>query len=237
MYNYYPDGDGQYYSSVTIYLYYYDKNGDYEYIQDDEDLQGAFYNRRNRYCLQVTAAVWNSETSSAGSSSEGSTSASTSTSFPRTVSFSDDDTIITDRPHSNQSYETIDDSVRGYDTSIIKTLKKFVKQKRVSCHHRRRKKWSGVRNGHHTHWGYSLCGSCHEDLNASDKHKWVSEGLPWEPDAPAYPLSQGDRGSDVCHLQYLLTRLGHMTLSATAEATGYYQENTEKALENFRAKY
>ena len=42
---------------------------------------------------------------------------------------------------------------------------------------------------------------------------------------------------DVKHLQYLLTRLGHMKLSDTAAQTGSYQGRTERGVASFRKKY
>lgn len=250
-YNYYPDGEGKYYRNYVTdygqylsklqrqfkgkiyYLYYYNKNGEYEYIQDDEDLQGAFDYRRNGYDLEVSAVVYyNAYTTTVESSSE-----SASTSETRTTSVWDETTTIPERKYSNQTYETIDDSIRGYDTSVIQIMKQFVKHKNVSCHHCSRKKWSGVRYLYYSHYGYSLCGRCHGELSSSKKRMWVCDELPWDGDAPAYPLRDGDRGSDVLHLQYLLTRLGFMPLSATDVATGYFQDNTENAIRSFQRRY
>ncbi len=64
--------------------------------------------------------------------------------------------------------------------------------------------------------------------------------LPWDGDAPAYPLyARSDYAiqDEVCHLQYLLTRLGYMSLSATSVQTGSYQSYTKEAVRSFREHY
>jgi len=253
-FDYYPHGDGKFYRGYVTnyrqyeskleklfnkrihYLWYYDKNGDYAYIQDDEDLQRAFDYRRSGYDLQVSAEVYDSEEETSGDSASESTSAAL-TSVQRTVSFSDETTTTTGRACSEQSNETIDDSARGYDNSVVQIVKQFVKHKRVSCHHCTRTKWSGVRYVYFRNYEYSMCGNCYGKLSCSRKRMWVADALPWSEDVPAYPLCHGDQGSEVRHLQYLLTRLGYMPLSATSMATGYFQDYTESALSSFRERY
>ncbi len=67
---------------------------------------------------------------------------------------------------------------------------------------------------------------------------WESMELPWDDKVPQAPL--GDDyyvRPEVEHLQYLLTRLGHMKLEDTDGLTGSYQSKTEKAMQDFRKKH
>ena len=62
----------------------------------------------------------------------------------------------------------------------------------------------------------------------------------WEGDAPSGTLQRDDEHSvqpEVAHLQYILTRLGYMPLSATKQLVGSYQSNTESAVRKFRQAY
>ena len=64
--------------------------------------------------------------------------------------------------------------------------------------------------------------------------------LPWDEDVPSHPLNaRSDYAilDEVCHLQYLLTRLGYLSLKATSLQTGSYQSRTQDAVRRFREDY
>lgn len=90
---------------------------------------------------------------------------------------------------------------------------------------------------------YCICRRCYYNLSRSDRRKWKAGndgGLPWEGDAPEATLRQ-ESGlpvrEEVCHLQYILTRLGFMPLSHTGSLVGSYRRNTARAVERFRRHY
>lgn len=114
------------------------------------------------------------------------------------------------------------------------------------CHHCDRTEWNGARYEYSMHSGYSMCEECHANLSKESKKSWPLAsnarvpGLPWEADVPEYPLYR-EEGCPIrdatIHLQYILTRIGLMSLSATDSLIGSYQSNTERAIEKFRKQY
>ena len=91
---------------------------------------------------------------------------------------------------------------------------------------------------------YSMCSKCYKKLPKAQKNDWelttVVRETTWEDDAPEYPLGRDEDHSvreEVRHLQYILTRIGCMPLSATKQLVGSYQSNTEKAVRRFRQIY
>lgn len=130
-----------------------------------------------------------------------------------------------------------------YQENVSDVMERFDVPSSKYCHHNCGKITSGLRYYWHSSTQYYLCSDCYEELSQSDRRDWKrgnSCGTPWELDAPQATL-QEEYGlpvlDEVCHLQYLLTRLGFMPLNATDGLVGSYRTNTGKAVELFRRKY
>jgi len=110
----------------------------------------------------------------------------------------------------------------------------------AECYHCDVTEWRGARYTYATNSDYCLCADCYKQLGKSQKKDWLSCGAVWASDAPEYPLYRQDEATvspDVRHLQYILTRIGFMPLSATNQLVGSYQSNTEHAVRRFRQHY
>ncbi len=83
----------------------------------------------------------------------------------------------------------------------------------------------------------------YNNLSSSERENWKrgnDGGAPWQGDAPEASLSE-EYGSpvrdEVCHLQYILTRLGFMSLYHTDGLVGSYRRYTARAVRRFRERY
>lgn len=125
------------------------------------------------------------------------------------------------------------------DKKTDKIMERFVYQQ-AECYHCNASNWWGVRYEYCTNYWYSLCGSCYNALDGSDKKTWELSDLPWADVVPDASLER-EYGvpirDEVRQLQYILTVLGEMKLEETSEFTGSYQYYTEKAVQSFRKKH
>lgn len=83
---------------------------------------------------------------------------------------------------------------------------------------------------------YYACAECCAELSSSEKKNWVYYSA-WKSTVPKAPLSREytpKLNDEVRDLQYLLTRLGLMPLSATSIYVGSYQKYAERAVQTFR---
>lgn len=140
----------------------------------------------------------------------------------------------------NDSDSESDDKVERnhkYNSKLNATLERFV-QHAGECHHCQATE--GLRYQYSLSSAYSMCEGCYDELTRKEKIFWQHAALPWEGDVPSSPLSR-EEGSpvrdEICHLQYLLTRVGFMSLSDTDSLTGSFQSNTERAVESFRREH
>lgn len=131
-------------------------------------------------------------------------------------------------------YQEDDDK---YENNLNATLKRFVPRK-GACHHCRRT--DKLCYEYTVNSAYRMCEKCHGKLCTMDKNMWKPAGTPWEDEVPSYPLSR-EEGSpirdEISHLQYLLTRLGFMPLSASDSTSGSFQRSTERAVAKFRREH
>ncbi len=65
-------------------------------------------------------------------------------------------------------------------------------------------------------------------------HAWYAVHWPWCSIVPVAPLSEGDSGASVAHLQMLLTMLGFMRLRDTKSGVGCFDRRTAKRVKQFR---
>ena len=120
----------------------------------------------------------------------------------------------------------------------------------AQCYHCDATEWDGVvRYCYAANTDYSLCSGCYKQLPKWQKKDWekAAEEEPTttatsvrDNDAPEYPLYREDEPTvrdSVRQLQYILTRIGLMPLSATDQVVGSYQSNTEDAVRQFRKRY
>lgn len=138
---------------------------------------------------------------------------------------------------SEEDSQSDDEDDEKYQNNLDATLKRFVRRD-GECFHC--EGTNGLCYQYSKNSGYSMCEDCHEDLSKKEKKLWKLGGLPWGDDVPSYPLYREEGcpiRDEICHLQYLLTRIGVMPLSATDALTGSFQSNTERAVEKFRREY
>lgn len=102
------------------------------------------------------------------------------------------------------------------------------------CYHCESQEWYNICYHYRYNWDYILCYSCYRDLPWDQKEDWERVEAPWCRSVPSYTLSRGDEGDEVRQLQYFLTRLGVMPLSATDELTGCFGPRTERAIREFQ---
>lgn len=87
---------------------------------------------------------------------------------------------------------------------------------------------------------YCICESCYYELSEWERDNWKAgndAGLPWEGLAPHATLCQEDGlpvREEVCHLQYILTRMGFMSLDHTSSVVGSYYQHTAMGVQLFR---
>ena len=243
--NYYPAGNGGYYQDHVsclsqvrdemtencdvsdLMFYYTDQDGDSVHISRDRDLRAAVAHLDSGDVLGVTAV----------SSGRGSTEAWTNSDSEEEES-SDEES--SDEEESEDEQDSPYYNTEEYtDSHVDATLKRFV-QPQVKCYNCKTKDWTGLGYAYYTSSSYKICDSCYDDLTRSEKRTWVQCGLPWDEDVPSYPLyTRADYQvmDEVCHLQYILTRLGYMSLKHTRLQTGSYQGRTQEAVRQFREQY
>lgn len=241
--NYWPDGNGtrhrgyvtslsQFERKVASYFQASNINfcicGPHHQSQDinsNSQLRSAVAHLDNGDILGVTAYVGDEETNYYVDSD--------SDSDEHTV---DDDTTEEDDDDGESEYER---EHTMYNNRVSATVKRFT-HNNTECYYCERSQWSGLGYAYYTSSSYVVCDSCYNGFSRSQKRTWVRCGLPWDGDAPSYPLyARSDYAvlDEVCHLQYLLTRLGYLSLSATSELTGSYQGHTKEAVRRFREHY
>lgn len=246
--HYWPDGAGQVVDGyVTDFEQYCDDLGHHindectldfviitsraesKRITDSDDLQAAVTHLHDGAVLSVQALDKNTKRKAKRAKNE------------KHVNVDSDTEADTDDEYSewNATNAHPAHAVMKYN-KVLGLLDHFASHLGASCYHCEETEFSGRRYKYAYSTGYSLCGACHDNLSEEDAEDWNNSGLPWDGDAPRAPL---DRRHDyavldgVKHLQYLLTRLGHMHLSDTAMQTGSYQGNTERGVASFRKKY
>jgi len=138
---------------------------------------------------------------------------------------------------SDSESDEEEEAIYKYRNKTNATLKRFVNLE-GHCHHCQRT--DGLCFQYSKNTAYSMCEGCHDDLSKKERKSWTLAELPWEDTVPSYPLYR-EEGSpirdEVCHLQYLLTRIGFMSLDHTDSLTGSFQSNTERAVEKFRREH
>lgn len=120
------------------------------------------------------------------------------------------------------------------ECTLRRILQQFGYDGGRECYHCESYGWSGTHYCYRYNSDYALCVSCHEDLPWHQKEDWERVAVPWCSTVPSYTLSRGDESDEVRQLQYLLTRLGVMPLSATDQLTGYFGPLTERAIRMFQ---
>ncbi len=131
-----------------------------------------------------------------------------------------------------------------FKNDVKEVMKKFDVPGCLKCYYDCNRELRGTRYVWKYNHDYAICYSCWKRLRSSKKEKWIKcneGGAPWDgevPDAPLYfEFCRADR-EDVRHLNYVLCRLGFISLRAfrrtnTAEFTLY----TKAAVCLFRKKY
>jgi len=199
------------YDENSFKLMYISGSSEMKEIEDDHDLFKAVRKLKNGAHLFVTLSEVENDESS------------------------DYEQWNVDASDSEEESDSEDDG--KYENDLDDTLARFVHQV-GECHHCGGS--DGLRYQYSMNSGYRMCGECWADLGKREKKSWPLAELPWEDDVPPYPLYR-EEGSPIreenTHLQYLLTRIGFMPLSATDSLTGSFQGNTERAVAKFRKEY
>lgn len=230
--DYWPNGNGtDYYGYVTSFsqfrdevarncsesdleFYITDRNGNSKEITSNRQLRAAVAHLNDRQVLGVNAYAAGDDRTEVWANVE-----------------SDDDESESEEDDRHVHVAT--------NRHLSAILKRFVPSN-SECHHCDRTDWSGFGYVYYQSSDYSLCDSCYGRLPRSQKDTWVRCGLPWDDTVPSYPLyARSDNAvlDEVRHLQYLLTRLGYLSLNSTSSLTGSYQSRTKEAVRRFRKDY
>lgn len=194
-------------------LYFINEIGRSEIISNDAELRKAVESLCEGGTLLVTAVIHN---------------------------MNDDRSEQSSEPDENESHISGHDLfVETKPRRVSAIMERFrVYDAEEQCYHCKTRDWYGVRYSFTSNSDYFLCPSCFRDLPKSQKRDWqLTACINWEEDVPAYPLSEDDDGDEVRQLQYILTRIGMMPLSATDHLVGSYRRKTKEAVRKFRERY
>ncbi len=242
--HYWPNGAGQVADGyVTDFQQYFDKFTDLIDIDPDDDATVQLVTVTSQgKSLRIT------DTDDLETAAQGLNEGSTLSVY----AIFEDNSTNNDDTNTDADTDTEDEYAEWNAKLVVENTTAVKKYKKVlgmldhfathlgTCHHCEETGISGRRYTYAYATGYSMCGACYDKLSEDDAEDWHDSGLPWDGDAPSAPLGRRDDYAeleDVKHLQYLLTRLGHMKLSDTATQTGSYQGKTERGVASFRRKY
>lgn len=231
-----------------LQLYVIGKSGKIKSIGSDDDLRKCVEHLPSRGVLSVSAVEEDPPGKSRSRSRAYSKKESHGAKTNKSSNKEKKEKHSKDEMPGNASDVSDDDSMMVIEATKARLhdiLKRFGVFTEDNCYHCGTKSWRSKRYRFVANTKYSLCPSCYKDLSDPEKDDWaiVPSGLHWKNDVPEFPLSIGsgygndDEEEQVTHLQYLLTRLGFMKLSATNKLVGSFQERTAQGVEKLREKY